>query len=51
VDGIGRVTISLGVASCPTHALTERELYAASDRALYAAKHEGRDRVSIAPAL
>jgi diguanylate cyclase (GGDEF)-like protein len=51
LEGIGRVTISLGVAACPAHALTERELYAASDRALYTAKHEGRDRVSIAPAL
>lgn len=48
LEGIGRVTISLGVASCPAHALSERELYAASDAALYAAKREGRDRVSVA---
>ncbi len=49
LEGIGRVTISLGVASCPAHALSERDLYAASDAALYAAKREGRDRVSVAP--
>jgi diguanylate cyclase (GGDEF)-like protein len=51
LEGIGRVTISLGVASCPAHALNERELYAASDAALYAAKREGRDRVSVAPLI
>jgi diguanylate cyclase (GGDEF)-like protein len=48
LESIGRVTISLGVASCPAHAVTERELYAAADAALYAAKREGRDRVSVA---
>ncbi|MBD0370603.1 MAG: diguanylate cyclase [Pyrinomonadaceae bacterium] len=51
LEGIGRITISLGVATCPAHALNERELYAASDAALYKAKREGRDRVSIAPAI
>jgi diguanylate cyclase (GGDEF)-like protein len=51
LEGIGRVTISLGVASCPAHALSERELYAASDAALYAAKREGRDRSSVAPLI
>lgn len=51
LEGIGRVTISLGVASCPAHALNERELYAASDRALYSAKRAGRDRVSVAPLI
>lgn len=48
LEAIGRVTISLGVAACPAHAVTERELYAASDAALYTAKREGRDRVSVA---
>jgi two-component system, cell cycle response regulator len=49
LEGIGRITISLGVATCPAHARSERELYAASDAALYMAKREGRDRVSVAP--
>ena len=51
LEGIGTVTVSLGVASCPMHARTERNLYAASDAALYRAKREGRDRSSIAPAI
>lgn len=51
LEAIGRVTISLGVASCPAHATGERELYAASDAALYTAKREGRDRVSLAPLI
>lgn len=48
LEGIGQITISLGVASCPAHARSERELYAASDMALYTAKREGRNRVSVA---
>ncbi|HEX8748402.1 MAG TPA: diguanylate cyclase [Pyrinomonadaceae bacterium] len=51
LEGIGLVTISLGVASCPAHANSERELYAASDAALYTAKRDGRDRVSVAPLI
>jgi two-component system cell cycle response regulator len=51
IEGIGRVTVSLGVAACPTHATSERLLYAASDAALYRAKGEGRDRTAIAPML
>jgi diguanylate cyclase (GGDEF)-like protein len=51
LEGLGTVTVSLGVASCPVHARTERNLYAASDAALYRAKREGRDRSSVAPAL
>jgi diguanylate cyclase (GGDEF)-like protein len=49
VEGIGQVTVSIGVATCPTHADSERSLYAASDRALYVAKNEGRNRVAVAP--
>jgi diguanylate cyclase (GGDEF)-like protein len=48
LENIGTVTISLGVAACPSHASSERTLYAASDTALYRAKHEGRDRVGVA---
>jgi diguanylate cyclase (GGDEF)-like protein len=51
LEGIGRVTISLGVAACPSHAHSERDLYAASDAALYTAKREGRDRVAVAPLI
>jgi diguanylate cyclase (GGDEF)-like protein len=50
VEGIGTVTISLGVAACPAHATSERALYAASDAALYRAKGDGRDRTAVAPA-
>jgi diguanylate cyclase (GGDEF)-like protein len=49
VEGIGQVTVSIGVAACPTHATSDRSLYAASDRALYVAKNEGRNRVAVAP--
>lgn len=51
VEGVGIVTVSLGVASCPAHATSERALYAASDAALYRAKDEGRDRTGVAPLL
>ncbi len=51
VEGVGRVTVSIGVAACPEHAVSERTLYAASDAALYVAKTGGRNRVSVAPAM
>lgn len=51
VEGVGKISVSIGVASCPAHANTERTLYAASDRALYIAKNEGRNRVAIAPLM
>jgi diguanylate cyclase (GGDEF)-like protein len=50
LNDVGTVTVSLGVASCPAHARTERTLYAASDAALYRAKHEGRNRTTLADA-
>lgn len=40
-----RVTISLGVASFPVDALSEHSLISAADKALYKAKHQGRNRV------
>ena len=49
LEDIGVVTVSLGVASCPAQARSERTLYAASDAALYRAKNEGRDRTALAP--
>ncbi|HEX8722283.1 MAG TPA: GGDEF domain-containing response regulator [Pyrinomonadaceae bacterium] len=41
---VGRVTVSVGAAACPADAGSERELFAASDAALYRAKHGGRNR-------
>lgn len=51
VEGVGAVTVSIGVAGCPENATSERTLYSASDRALYVSKNSGRDRVSVAPPL
>lgn len=44
-----RVTISIGVASCPVHATTVVELIHAADEALYKSKSQGRNRVTCAP--
>jgi diguanylate cyclase (GGDEF)-like protein len=51
IEGIGTVTVSLGVAACPAHATSERALYAASDAALYRAKSDGRNQTAVAPML
>jgi diguanylate cyclase (GGDEF)-like protein len=51
VEDVGTVTVSLGVAACPSHARAERTIYAASDAALYKAKNEGRNRAVVAPAM
>jgi diguanylate cyclase (GGDEF)-like protein len=51
VEGVGNISLSIGVAACPTQANSERSLYAASDKALYVAKNEGRNRVASAPLL
>ncbi|AXB43102.1 diguanylate cyclase [Amycolatopsis albispora] len=44
------VTISVGTASFPLHGKTPADLVGAADRALYAAKNRGRDRVVDWPA-
>ena len=44
------VTLSIGVALYPQHATAADELLRAADRALYAAKDAGRDRVGVAHA-
>ena len=46
----GRVTISIGVAECPTHGDTPESLLESVDAALYEAKDRGRDRVVTAGA-
>jgi diguanylate cyclase (GGDEF)-like protein len=51
IEGVGRITVSIGVAACPESATTERTLYAASDAALYVVKNEGRNRIAVAPLL
>lgn len=42
------LSVSIGVAHSPRHATGVRELYAAADSALYAAKRGGRGRVVVA---
>ena len=51
IEGVGNISVSIGVAACPAHANSERGLYAASDRALYVAKNAGRKRVAVAPLM
>jgi len=51
VEGVGNFSVSIGVAACPANADSERTLYSASDRALYVAKNDGRNRVAVAPLL
>ncbi len=45
---IGPVTVSVGVAGFPNHGDDGGAVLRAADRALYRAKHEGRNRVTIA---
>jgi diguanylate cyclase (GGDEF)-like protein len=47
---LGPVTVSAGAAVSPLHGTTIEALFASADRALYAAKSGGRDRVNIPPA-
>jgi len=42
------VTVSIGVASFPGHGRSAADVLHAADEALYAAKHEGRDRWEVA---
>jgi diguanylate cyclase (GGDEF)-like protein/PAS domain S-box-containing protein len=45
LDGVAHdVRASIGIALYPTDGTTEKELMEAADRALYRAKHEGRNR-------
>ena len=51
LDGelLGAITLSAGIAISPHHATTLEGLISAADRALYAAKSAGRDRVATPP--
>ena len=42
------ITASMGVATLPMHGTTSAALIASADKALYAAKHNGRNRVETA---
>lgn len=42
-----QVTISVGIASCSRVICTTAEIIAAADKALYAAKHHGRNNVQV----
>jgi diguanylate cyclase (GGDEF)-like protein/PAS domain S-box-containing protein len=44
---LGTITFSCGVAVFPDHGATPETVLQAADAALYRAKHEGRDRVSV----
>ena len=41
------ITMSIGIATAPTHAVDADSLLRAADRALYAAKNAGRNRVEL----
>ena len=49
--GTLRLTISIGVSTCPMHGDSREPLLDAADKAMYRAKSEGRNRVSSADEL
>ncbi len=42
-----KVTVSVGLASCPTHGETRTHLFESADTALYSSKEGGRNQVSV----
>jgi len=50
-EGSLRLTISIGVATCPVHGSAREALLDAADKAMYRAKSEGRNRVCSADLL
>jgi diguanylate cyclase (GGDEF)-like protein/PAS domain S-box-containing protein len=48
---LGRVSLSMGISAFPDQGSTADSLLRAADEALYAAKAQGRDRISVAPAV
>ena len=48
ISQIGRITASFGIATLPTDAVEPEQLLRKADRALYAAKARGRNRVEVA---
>ncbi|HVG39247.1 MAG TPA: sensor domain-containing diguanylate cyclase, partial [Pyrinomonadaceae bacterium] len=49
IPQVGRITVSLGIATFPLHATSRDGLVSTADRALYKAKNSGRNRVCIPP--
>jgi len=47
-DLVFQITVSIGVATYPDHALGTRELISYADRLMYKAKTEGRNRYLVA---
>ncbi len=47
LDGIPRVTVSVGVAAFPIHGYSHYHLINAADKGVYAAKRQGKNRVVI----
>jgi diguanylate cyclase (GGDEF)-like protein/putative nucleotidyltransferase with HDIG domain len=45
MDGIARLTVSIGAASFPQHSVQKNGLIMAADVAMYMAKYSGRDKV------
>ena len=46
-DSTLKMTVSIGVASCPGHARSIRDLVLEADKALYEAKRTGKNRVVV----
>lgn len=46
-EGLASVTASMGIAAYPLHGADYRTVVAAADKALYAAKHAGRDCLAL----
>lgn len=47
VPGLGRISVSIGVASFPHQAQSVEELFEKADKALYSAKNNGRNQVQL----